>query len=398
MLSTFQPDTDNQSFQDALSIVKDTNLSMFLTGRAGTGKSTFLRYVRKHVEKKFVVLAPTGIAAINVQGMTLHSFFKFPLRPIMPNDKGIKSFGKTSKTGKIIREADTFVIDEISMVRADMLDAVDTSLRINTGNHRQPFGGKQMLFIGDLFQLEPVIRTDTSEFDVLKQLYDSFFFFDALCLKRVQLINLELQKVYRQQEQGFIQLLDKVRSTDVLPSDLTQLNKRAFIQETESNGITLCSTNRTAQSINDQKLLALESEPQVLKGWAEGDFPERMYPTELNLELKEGAQVMFIRNDPEGQFVNGSIGELTELSEDTLTVTLDTGKEVDVVPVVWENIEFGLDEASKQIVQDVKGEFNQVPLKLAWAITIHKSQGLTFDHVKIDLGRGAFAGGKSMWP
>lgn len=393
-MSEFKPDTRNQAFQDALSIIRDTNYSLFLTGRAGTGKSTFLRYVREHVDKNFVVLAPTGIAAINVQGMTLHAFFKLPTRPLMPKDRGIRTFGKDTKTRKIIEKADTFVIDEVSMVRADLLDAVDTALRKNTGRHQEPFGGKQMLLIGDLFQLEPVMRSDTGEYQVLKQIYESFFFFDAQVLKQTTLINIELDKVYRQRELGFVQLLDKVRNTQVNSADLQQLNQRVQPQPSADGGIILCSTNKGAQHINDQRLLSLDGDPVRFSGYTEGDFPERLYPTDLELELKEGAQVMFIRNDPDGQFVNGSIGTVTSLSDDELLVTLQNGNEVSVQPITWENAAYSYDDHEKQIVHEVLGEFKQMPLKLAWAITIHKSQGLTFERVHVDLGRGAFAGGQ----
>lgn len=393
-MSTFKPDTDNQAFQDALSIIRDTNYSLFLTGRAGTGKSTFLRYVRENVDKKMVVLAPTGIAAINVQGMTIHSFFKLPTRPLMPNDKGIRSFAKDTRTYKIIQEADTFVIDEISMVRADLLDAIDTSLRKNTGRYKEPFGGKQMLFIGDLYQLEPVMRTNTGEFDMLKQVYQSFFFFDAVCLQQMPLINIELTKVYRQKEWSFVQLLDRVRTTKVTAADIKQLNQRVSPSESQDGDIILCSTNKGAQKINDQRLLALPGEIMRFSGSTEGDFPDRLYPTDLELELKEGAQVMFIRNDPEGQFVNGSIGTVSSLSDEAVLVTLQSGLEVTVHQHTWENNAYSYDESEKQIVQEVLGEFKQLPLKLAWAITIHKSQGLTFDKVHVDLGRGAFAGGQ----
>ncbi|MEX0968788.1 MAG: DEAD/DEAH box helicase [Bacteroidia bacterium] len=390
-------DLENKEFLQALELVQKTNQSFFLTGRAGTGKSTFLQYVREHVKKEFVVVAPTGIAAINVNGVTIHSFFRLPIRPLLPNDSEIQPFKKDSSRWKIINRMDVLVIDEASMVRADVLDAIDQSLRLNTGNKALPFGGKQVVLIGDLFQLEPVVGKNPGEQQIFTQLYPSPFFFDSYVIRGMKLPLLELKKIYRQKNREFIGLLERVRHGQPAREHLDRLNER-FIRPEEARQkeftITLTSTNAIAQRINNQQLEQLNAQKYGYEGTVSKEFEPSRFPTDLNLFLKEGAQVMFVKNDAERRWVNGTIAQVHELGDDYIKVKTDDGEIHTVQPETWENLSYEFNAGQNKISADVKGTFTQYPLKLAWAITIHKSQGLTFEKVVIDLGRGAFAGGQ----
>jgi tetratricopeptide (TPR) repeat protein len=394
----FKVDTNNPEFQKALDLIENTNQSFFLTGKAGTGKSTFLRYIIDTVEKNFIVVAPTGIAAVNVNGMTIYSFFQFPLRPLLPQDDDIKVFSKDSEKRKIISKMDTLIIDEISMVRADIIDGIDYSLRKNGGNPNLPFGGKQVVFVGDMFQLEPVSIKSTGEYKIIKEFYKSLYFYGANIFNEVNLVSIELQKVYRQKNLEFIQLLDKVRTKEIKSEDIAKLNQRVVTDAQLKNKeftITLTTTNGLALNVNKSKLSKLHSVLITYHANVSGEFQKGKYPTELELELKVGAQVIFIKNDAEKRWVNGTIGQVSELSEDEIKVTLENGDIYSVEKRSWENIKFQYNKEKRKIEQEIVGTFEQYPLKLAWAITIHKSQGLTFESVVIDFGRGTFASGQA---
>lgn len=403
---TFQLDTNNKEFQDALLLITKTRQSVFLTGKAGTGKSTFLKYICSHTKKKHVVLAPTGIAAINAGGVTLHSFFKLPFRPILPNDPDLSTknsrifefFKYTKKHRKMLKEIELIIIDEISMVRADIIDCIDKILRVFSGNHRLPFGGKQLLLVGDIFQLEPVVPTDQKE--ILRMFYTSPFFFSANIFNEINLVPIELQKVYRQSDPVFINILDKIRNNVAKQADLTVLNKRyfpSFEPNNEDMYITLVSRRGQADYINEKKLTALPGKEIISKGKISGEFPESSLPTQLNLSLKEQAQVIFIDNDPERRWVNGTIGMISGIDEENgfVYVLLESGIEHLVEMTSWRNYKYKYNEKEKRVEEEIVGTFEQLPIRLAWAITIHKSQGLTFSRVVVDLSAGVFAGGQT---
>ena len=380
----------HSSFNDILKEVEESTQSMFITGRAGTGKSTLLQLIVKTTKKKMAVLAPTGVAALNVRGQTIHSFFKFPPRMIDPSEI------KKSKDYKLLQKLESIIIDEISMVRADLLDLIDLSLRMSR-DVDEPFGGVQMLFFGDLFQLPPVVA-NKFELDIIKSKYDSAYFFSAEVLQSgFNLRWIELTKVYRQAEKSVINLLDKIRYNDIEDEDLQLINKR-FTQphNTTQAIITLCAINATAHAINLKNLQLLPGKPQVSQALIKGVFSKSAYPTDENLILKEGAQVMFLKNDPQKRYVNGSLGFITGFSDlHTVFVQLsDTSEIIEVEQADWEMLKYSID-ASGIVSSEVTGLFKQFPLKLAWAITIHKSQGQTFDQVKIDLGGGAFEYGQT---
>ena len=403
---TFTPDTHNKEFQDALNLIKYTRQSLFLTGKAGTGKSTFLRYVCENTKKKHVVLAPTGIAAINAGGSTMHSFFKLPFHPMLPDDpnlslqKGrIHDFFKYTKTHrKLLEELELVIIDEISMVRADMIDAVDRILRVYSHNLREPFGGKQILLVGDVFQLEPVVKTDERE--ILNRFYPTPYFFSARVFSQIDLVSIELQKVYRQSDPVFVGILDRIRNNTVSANDLQLLNRRygADIEKSEEDlYITLATRRDQVDHINERKLADLPGDAVTFSGEIRGDFPESSLPTSQKLVLKTGAQVIFIKNDFEKRWVNGTIGVISgmDLETDTLYVITDDGKECDVKRESWRNIRYKYNEEKKEIEEEELGTFTQYPLRLAWAITVHKSQGLTFARAVIDFTGGVFAGGQT---
>lgn len=397
-------DLDNPEFQDAWGVIQKTHRSVFLTGKAGTGKSTFLKYIRSNTKKKTVVLAPTGIAAVNVGGQTLHSFFKIPFKPLLPDDPDIANVSRlrkmlryTKDKVKLIRELELIIIDEISMVRSDIIDFVDRVLRVYSGNMREPFGGKQLLLVGDIFQLEPVVTHDMR--DILRRYYKNFFFFNARAFDQINLVAIELRKIYRQSDNDFISLLDRVRVNRATPTDITRLNLRYNPNYQEVNGnelaVTLATRRDTVDSINDEHMLSLKTPEFVFEGMTEGDFPENSLPTARLLVLKEGAQVIFIRNDKEGRWCNGTIGKVTHLTNDRVLVALENGEEMEVLPEIWENMQYTYNEKEKKVEEKVLGTFTQIPLKPAWALTVHKSQGLTFNHVVLDFAGGAFTGGQT---
>ena len=396
-------DLDNPEFQDAWSVLRKTNRSIFLTGKAGTGKSTFLKYIRANTKKKLVVLAPTGIAAVNVGGQTMHSFFKIPFKPLLPDDPDISNITRlrkmlryTKEKVKLIRELELIIIDEISMVRADVIDFVDRILRVYSGNMREPFGGKQLLLVGDIFQLEPVVTHDIRE--ILRRYYKNFFFFNARAFQQINLVAVELKKIYRQSDSDFISLLDRVRVNRATVSDIARLNQRCNPDYQEVNdqfAVTLATRRDTVDSINDEHMNSLKTPEFVYQGKIEGDFPENNLPTAWRLTLKEGAQVIFIRNDKEGRWYNGTIGKVTRLSDNEVYVTLENGVELNVLPEVWENMQYTYNEKEKKVEEKVLGTFMQIPIKPAWALTVHKSQGLTFNHVVLDFVGGAFTGGQT---
>lgn len=402
-------DLENKEFQDAWKLLRFTSQSVFLTGRAGSGKSTFLRYITKHIKKRYVVLAPTGIAAVNVGGQTLHSFFRLPLKPVLPDDPdfAISRLRQRMKYPrslvKLLEKIELIIIDEISMVRADTIDFIDRLLRVYCSNMRQPFGGKQLLLVGDIFQLEPVLSGEMR--GIMRQYYPQPFFFNARAFGELGIVPIELQRVYRQSDEGFVELLDRVRQGAPLASDLGVINSRVqklTIEELAKQDsaddkpvLTLAARRDTVDYINEERLRAIDSEEYTFVGQITGDFPETSLPTLLELTLKEGAQVLFIKNDRERRWVNGTLGRVKRISKETLEVALDDGSSHSVEPECWSNIKYEYDDKTKKVIEKEIGSFTQYPLKPAWALTIHKSQGLTFDRVNIDMGRGAFASGQS---
>ncbi|MGI6242165.1 MAG: helix-turn-helix domain-containing protein [Prevotella sp.] len=386
----------NNELREAWDFVEHTGTSIFLTGKAGTGKTTFLKAVKEHSSKRMIVVAPTGVAAINAGGVTIHSFFQLPLSPYVPGTsiRDRYNFGKEKR--RIIRTLDMVVIDEISMVRSDLLDAIDFVLR-RYRDQTKPFGGVQLLMIGDLQQLTPVVTPQDEE--MLRNYYDTPYFFGSKALQQINYVTIQLTHVYRQQDQAFINILNHIRDGKVLPEDIVNLNKRynpTFIPKAEEGYIRLTTHNRMADSYNETELRKLGGKRYVYKAEIKDTFPEYSYPADVELELKQGAQVMFIKNDASGshRYYNGRIGRVVNIGEDFIDVLCTGDREpIRVEPQEWENTKYVINERTKVIEPQVQGVFRQYPLRLAWAITIHKSQGLTFEHAIIDAGL-SFASGQ----
>ena len=393
----------NSELALAWQFIENTGTHLFLTGKAGTGKTTFLRKLKRESPKRMVVIAPTGIAAINAGGVTIHSFFQIPFAPYVPessfstNGQATYRFRFGKEKINIIRSMDLLVIDEISMVRADLLDAVDEMLRRYRDRHK-PFGGVQLLMIGDLQQLAPVVKDE--EWQMLKKYYDTPYFFSSRALKQTEYCTIELKTVYRQSDGAFLDLLNRIRENHCDPQVLEALNRRylpAFQPRKEEGYIRLVTHNYQAQRINNYELEQLPGRSYAFRATIDGKFPEYSYPTDELLELKKGAQVMFVKNDSSGEhrYYNGMIGEVTDLSADSIEVRAkDSTVAFLLQEEEWANAKYVLDEESKEIVEDIEGTFRQFPLKLAWAITIHKSQGLTFERAIIDAS-SSFAHGQT---
>jgi len=392
------PDENNAIFQLAADFINQTSEHVFLTGKAGTGKTTFLKYIRQLTHKNAVVAAPTGVAAINAGGVTLHSLFQLPFEPYLPgvSNPMKKTFFRFSKEKlDLLRQLELLIIDEVSMLRADVLDCIDEILR-RTRRNTRPFGGLQVLYIGDLFQLPPVAKAD--EWELLETYYKSTFFFHARVIQQTEPVYLELKTVYRQGDPMFVDLLNRIRNNKATTDDLLEINKHYnpnFIPEEEDNYIILTTHNYRSDAINQHKLKELSAEERVFSGTITGDFPDFALPTDTELHLKTGAQVMFIRNDAEGRFVNGTIATISRIIADQIYVyILKQNTEIMVKKEEWENTRYSLNKETGKIEEEKLGSFTQYPLRLAWAITIHKSQGLTFEKAIIDAS-GSFAAGQT---
>ena len=382
----------NNELRTAWDFVENTGRSIFLTGKAGTGKTTFLKTVVEKSRKRPIVVAPTGVAAINAGGVTIHSFFQLPFSPYIPGAKVESKFEFSREKRKIIASIDLLIIDEISMVRADLLDAIDNVLR-RYRDHFQPFGGVQLLMIGDLAQLTPVVTPEEER--MLKAYYDTPYFFGSKALQQIDYVTIQLEHVYRQQDQTFIDLLNQIRCGHPTQQTLDRLNSRVGAV-TGEGFIRLTTHNQLANFYNNAELSKLTSRPFMFKAEVNGTFPDYSYPTAETLELKLGAQVMFVKNDPTGnhRYYNGRIGKVTYVDQHKVLVLCEgDDNAIEVEPLEWENTRYTLNEKTREIEADVQGTFKQFPLRLAWAITIHKSQGLTFDHAIIDAGQ-SFAPGQ----
>jgi hypothetical protein len=387
----------NEIFDLAYRFVTETSENIFLTGKAGTGKTTFLKYLKENCSKNIIVAAPTGVAAINAGGVTLHSLFQLPFNPFLPTSASKSELLEKLKFNRqrqdLLRKVELLIIDEISMVRCDTMDAIDTILRSVRRKRNLPFGGVQLLCIGDLYQLPPVVKRD--EMNILQQFYCSEFFFDSLVIKEQMPILIELNKIYRQKEDSFVDILNKVRNNIMTADDFEDLHQRFypdFRPSFEEKYITLTSHNNQADQINYRELQKLLAPSFIYNAEIENDFPQNMYPAEGSLVLKEGAQVMFLKNDVEKRYFNGKIGVVKSLKQDEIVVECD-GEDIYVLQETWQNSRYTLSRDEGKLVQEVLGTFTQFPLRLAWAITIHKSQGLTFEKVMIDAG-AAFSSGQ----
>ncbi len=388
----------NEHFQKALNLMENTGDNIFITGKAGTGKSTLLNYFRNTTKKKVVVLAPTGVAALNVNGQTIHSFFRF--KPDITVDSVQKFRGALSDLCKAV---DTIIIDEISMVRADLLDCVDRCMRLNGKKSNKPFGGTQMIFFGDLYQLAPVVTTNERE--ILKGNYKTPYFFDSASFQQLNVALLELEKIYRQKDQRFIEILNAIRNNTVTEKELDEINVRVdqtFEPKNDDFYIILTPTNAKALSVNERNLGKLKTRLITFNGTIRGQFDMKQLPTEVNLKVKVGSQVMLVNNDSGGRWVNGSVGVITGIEENKnskdkylISVKLADGHVVNVGKNNWEMFRFAYNADTKSLESETIGTFTQYPLKLAWAITIHKSQGKTFDRVVVDMDKGTFAHGQA---
>lgn len=405
-----QHDLTNTLFTLAADLVNNTSRHLFITGKAGTGKTTFLKYIKEHTAKNSVVVAPTGVAAINAAGVTMHSFFQLPFGPFVPathnsfNSPGeatdkhslFRNIRFNSSKRELLEELDLLIIDEVSMVRCDVLDAVDTILRHFRRNYYQPFGGVQVLYIGDMFQLPPVIPN--SEWNILNNYYESPFFFSSRVIQEAPPLYIELKKIYRQNEQEFIDILNRVRNNEVTPADFSRLHRQydpQFLPPADEKYIILTTHNRKADIINETELNKLPGRQHSFPAVIEGEFYENAYPTDPALILKEGAQVMFIKNDMGGErrYYNGKLGTVKKIEKDEISILTPEGLDIKVEKETWKNIRYNYIKENDEIEEEELGTFSQYPLRLAWAITIHKSQGLTFEKAVIDAG-SSFAPGQ----
>lgn len=385
-----------EEFKEALNLLNNTSQNLFITGKAGTGKSTLIDYFRHHTHKKVVVLAPTGIAALNIRGQTIHSFFQFPPRLIH------KSSLKKLTNDRIYKDVDRIVIDEISMVRADLLDGIDHFMRMHGRDKNLPFGGAQMVFIGDLYQLPPILRDEDKQ--VYKRLYDTPYFFGAEAFKSIPFKLIELTKIFRQSDDEFIEILNSIRIGEIKTNTLESINKRVVkdISSLPKDSITLATTNKVANGINESELNKINNPMFIYHATIKGDFPVdqegNSLPVDLELKLKKGARVMFVKNDKGRRWVNGTIGIVEELGKEWIKVKLNEPSFKGIVDVPlekWERIKYSYDEDKNEIIPTVLGELIQYPFKLAWAITIHKSQGMTFNRVTVNYARSPFAHGQT---
>jgi ATP-dependent exoDNAse (exonuclease V) alpha subunit len=402
-------DKENIEFNNAAEFVRHTDKLIYLTGKAGTGKTTFLKYIKRTTGKNTVILAPTGVAAINAGGVTIHSFFQIPFGPFVPNDTRLRTntlggngketiyttFRYREDKKKIIQNLELLIIDEISMVRADLLDVIDRILKVFRKKPYLPFGGVQVILIGDTFQLPPI--ADNEQWNILKQFYKTPFFFSSKVIEQNTPLYIELKKIYRQNEQEFIDLLNRVRVSQVTQRDFSVLNAKhdPNFSGNGSDYIILATHNKIVNETNLTKLNQLQTDLFTYEATITGTFPEKHKPTDHYLKLKEGAQIMFIKNDTgeEKRYYNGKIGKVKKLEEASITVLFDDDTEVDVERAEWNNIQYSYDKEERKIVEEIVGSFEQFPIRLAWSITVHKSQGLTFEKVIADLG-SAFAPGQ----
>ena len=375
--------------KDAFDIIENSNKNIFITGNAGTGKSTLLKYICRNTKKKFVVLAPTGVGALNVGGQTIHSFFRFPHTFIEFSD--IRALSGTQK--RLVEEIELIIIDEVSMVRVDLLDAIDQSLRLNRHNPDVPFGGVQVVFVGDTHQLAPVVEESLKP--IVARTYKSPYFFDAPVFDKADVLYIELTKQFRQHDNKLIGLLNKIRNKTVTDTDLSLLNGRVSGETLEGTPIVLSMTNAVAEHINSDKLNELTTKECRFEAEISGNFyGEKSYPTAKTLVLKEGAQVMMLRNDPDHRWVNGTMATVDMLADDFISVVID-GEVHDVMRSRWERIEYRFNMSTRTVDKTIMGSFVQFPMKLAWSVTVHKAQGQTFDLVVIMRGTGAFAHGQT---
>lgn len=374
-------------------MVANTNNSLFITGKAGTGKTTFIKRIQEEINKNFLVLAPTGIAAIAVGGQTMHSFFGFPMQAIGPHTNTMLSY----ESKCILEETDTIIVDEVSMVRCDLVDGMDRCLRM-VFKTNMPFGGKQVVFVGDLFQLPPIIKSNSADAEMLQDLYGAGtpFFYKAFVLKRMNLPKIEFQKVYRQRDKEFLDILNKMRTGEVKAEDLELLNQHVSKKfEEQDFSVTLTAFNKMAEKINEEKLCAIQSEEFCYQAKIQNEFKKNEAPVPEKLRLKVGAQVIFCRNNTGCGYMNGTIGKVSELGDDKIQVTLENGKTIDVRELTWDNVKSKYNRQTRKMETQVVGTFTQYPLKLAWAITIHRSQGMTFDRMHFDLSHGTFLPGQA---
>ena len=396
-LKSQQPPIElNNQFRHALDVMEHSSKDVFITGRAGTGKSTLLDYFQHTTKKRAVVLAPTGVAALNVKGQTIHSFFRF--KPNITSEQ-VKKLHSGDEQSNTYKKLDAIVIDEISMVRADLLDCVDAFLRLNGPRPDRAFGGVQMVFIGDLYQLPPVVTG--TEKEVFRSVYETPYFYSARVFDSLEMEFVELEKVYRQHDEGFIDLLNSIRNNSITEEGLGLLNQRympTFEPSPDDFYVYLTTVNKLADELNSTQLTKLDSRLYTFAGSIEGRFGAEYLPTAVNLVVKIGAQIMMVNNDAHGRWVNGSVGKITDIIRDDnrehiIVAELSDGETVDITPYTWEIFRFFADEG--QLRSEVVGRFRQYPLMLAWAVTIHKSQGKTFNRVIIDIGTGAFAHGQT---